>query len=152
VRILIDRLGDGEGLDRGREDRPEGLLIDRVLASRRGHPLLLAVVYAAVARRAGFDLHPVGNERMVLLGDNDAAPPLALDPVPGGRRPPSELRWLCPHVVGAMMLGALAVRWRQHGQPRLALRALELRLLLPVAPALRARHEHELRAARAQLN
>lgn len=152
ARILIARLGGGEGLDRGRETRPESLMIDRVLALRRGHPLSLVIVYAAVARRAGFDLHPIGNERVVLLADNSASPPLAVDPVPGGRRVPGELRWLCPHVVGALMLGALAVRWRQAGELRLALRALELRLMFPLAPGLRVGHEHELRALQALLN
>lgn len=149
---LIELLGGERGFEVPVPGDPADLLFDRVVLTRRGHPAALAVVYAAVARRAGFGLHPVGNERVLMLGDQSAEPALALDPVPGGRRPPRQMHWMCPHVVAAVMLRVLATRWRERGDLRRAMRALELRLLLPLAPAVRRRHERELVALRATLN
>ena len=49
---LIVALGRDGGFAPG-APRVEGLMLDRVLRNRRGHPALLAAVYHEVARRAG---------------------------------------------------------------------------------------------------
>ncbi|MGH2954034.1 MAG: transglutaminase family protein [Solirubrobacterales bacterium] len=140
------------GFDLAPRADPDSLFLDWVIETRRGDPLALAIVYAAVARRAGFELHPVGSPRFLLLGDPSATPPIAIDPVPGGRRPPRSMRWLCPHLVGAAMLGALERRFLERGRIDAAIRAAELRLVLPLGGELRRRHQRELIALRARLN
>jgi regulator of sirC expression with transglutaminase-like and TPR domain len=152
VQRLIEKLGGDDGFEVPLLAGPADLMLDRVLQVRRGHPVALAIVYAAVARRAGFALHPVGNERVLMLGDQSAEPALAVDPVPGGRRPPRQMHWMCPHLVASILLRALSVCWREQGDLRRAIRALELRLLLPLARPARARHERELVALQATLN
>src|SRR5688572_18871579 len=99
---LIDALDGRAGFKIAGDEHPHSLMLDEVLALRGGHPLALAIVYAAVAARAGFPLHPVGTERVVLLGDPQATPPIAIDPAPG-QPVPAEMRWLCPHLVGLRM-------------------------------------------------
>jgi hypothetical protein len=48
----------------------------------------------------------------VMLADPATAPTIVFDPAGRVRRPPSRIRWLCPHVIGAIMLKALAMRSR----------------------------------------
>lgn len=127
-------------------------MLDDVLALRGGHPLALAIVYAAVAARTGVDLYPVGDERVILLGDPEAQPPLAIDPAPGGHRLPAEMRWLCPHLVALRLLDAIGIRFMNRGDLTGAIRAAELRLLLPLHPRLRKSHVLALRKLQARLN
>jgi hypothetical protein len=148
VEALAVRRGFGCDLRSG----PEGLLLDRVLARRRGHPLALAIVYGAVARRLGFELVTVGAERLAVLADPSSTPTVVFDPSGRMRQPPPAIRWLCPHVVGTMMLEALATRYLERGEIRTSIRALELATALPLGPPLRARVEVRLTALRARLN
>ncbi len=149
---LLGWLGRDCGFDSTATRTTEGLLIDRVLETRRGDPLLLAVVYSAVARRAGYRLYPAGTERFLILGDPTAPASLVIDPVPGGRLTPTTMRWLCPHLVGAMLCGALSRIFLERGELAEAIRAAELRLLLPFAPPIRKRFQRELIGLRARLN
>jgi hypothetical protein len=149
---LINALGDRAGFAVDSGDHPHVLMLDSVLAQRSGHPLALAIVYAAVAARAGFKLYPVGDQRAVLLGDPEPQPPLAVDPAPGGRTPPAEMRWLCPHVVALRLLDAIGIGYMNRGHLAGAIRAAELRLLLPLHPRLREHHLLALRKLRARLN
>jgi len=130
----------------------EALMLDRVLTRSTGHPLSLAIVYAAVAKRAGFDLHVIGARETFLLGDPESDPPLAIDPIPGGRVVRDRLWWLCPHMVGLRLLDEISERYARHGDLRAAILAAELRLLLPVDAGLHRHHELELTKLRAQLN
>lgn len=151
AEALIDALGGRAGFAVEAEEHPHSLMLDEVLALRGGHPLALAIVYAAVAARAGFTLYPVGTDRTVLLGDPESTPPLAIDPAPGGPVP-TEMRWLCPHVVGLRVIDAIGVRYMNRGNLSAAIRAAELRLLLPLHPRLREHHELALRKLLARLN
>ena len=148
---LIDALNERAGFTVEGDGQPHSLMLDEVLARRGGHPLALAIVYAAVAARAGFALHPVGIERVVLLGDPQPTPPLAIDPAPG-QAVPAEMRWLCPHLVGLRMIDAIGIRYMNRGNLAAAIRAAELRLLLPLHPRLREHHLLALRKLRARLN
>jgi regulator of sirC expression with transglutaminase-like and TPR domain len=72
--------GDGDDYH-----HPDNSFLDRVLARRRGLPILLAVVAMEVGERAGICLAPVGMPGHFLLrdcGDEDAF----VDPFHGGRR------------------------------------------------------------------
>lgn len=149
---LVDRLARRAGFEVEREHRPRALMLDEVLADRAGHPLALAVVYAGVARRAGFELYPVGDSDVVLLGDPHSDPPIAIDPVPGGRELPERMRWLCSHLVALRLLDAIGGRFLRRGDLAAGIRAAELRLALPLNAELRAKHEYALAALRARLN
>ena len=131
---------------------PDSLLLDRVVERRRGHPLALVIVYAAVARRAGVTLYPVGNERFVILADGSSSPTIAIDPTAGGRRPPAAVAWLCPHVVGVMVLQALSVRFLERGELEASIRAARLGLVLPLSRPMRARVRARVIALHARLN
>lgn len=148
---LIGALNGRAGFAVEGDEHAHSLMIDEVLARRGGHPLVLAIIYAAVAARAGFPLYPVGTERVVLLGDPEPAPPLVIDPAPDSS-PPPEMRWLCPHVVGLRLIDAIGVRYMNRGNLGAAIRAAELRLLLPLHPRLREHHLLALRKLRARLN
>lgn len=136
-----------------RPDRdPEALMLDRVIEERAGHPLALAAIYTAVARRCGVQLYPVRCGSMLVLADRGEERTLIIDPVPGGRRLDGELGWVCPHVVAKLLLDAIASRHRERGDIARAIRAAELRLELPLDPRARERDELELRQLRARLN
>jgi hypothetical protein len=152
ARLFVEVLARGDGFTSDGDRDPSSLMLDRVLERRVGHPLALAVVYAAVARRAGFELHPIGNESVCMLGDPQADPPVAIDPVPQGRPLPRPARWLCPHLVALMLINAIGTRYMGRGDLGPAIRAAELRLLLPLSREARERHRQELASLRALLN
>jgi len=127
-------------------------MLDRVVDERAGHPYALAVLHAAVARRCGVQLYPVGCGSKLLLADRGEARTLIIDPVPGGRRLDGELGWLCPHVVAKLLLDAIATRYLERGDIARAIRAGELRLKLPLDPRSRERQHLELKQLKARLN
>ena len=149
---LLEGLTDARGLAATTCACPDSLMLDQVLDLGRGHPLALCIVHVAVARRLGFELHVVGAERVAMVADPGTRPPLLIDPVPGGRRLPQAMSWLCPHVVGATMLGLLSERYERRGSLAEAIRAAELRRIFPLAAENRSRHDTELRSLRARLN
>jgi Transglutaminase-like superfamily len=150
AQALVDLLAKRERFACDRERDPSSLLLDRVVEGRRGHPLALAVVYAAVARRAGVELNPI--ESVCMLGNPSADPPLAIDPAPRSRPPPRPARWLCPHIVALMLINAIGTRYLMRGDLARAIRAAELRLRLPLAGDARDRHAKDLASLRALLN
>ena len=111
---------------------------------RRAHPLALAIIYAAVARRLGFELVTVGIDRLAILADPSSTPTVVFDPSGRMRQPPSAIRWLCPHVVGAMMLEALATRYFERGDLQTSIHALELAMALPLGAPVRTRVQARL--------
>ena len=149
---LLDLLGTRAGFSVEGDLQPASLMLDVVLEFRAGHPLALAIVFAAVARRAGFELYPVGDRRVLLLGDPRPEPAIAIDPVPGGRRPPAQMHWLCPHLVALRLLETLRGRYVNRGDLPRAIRASELAELLPLNAATRERNAIALAALRARLN
>ena len=72
-------------------DHPDRSMLDLVLERRVGLPILLSVVYAEVARRAGARLAGVGLAGHFVVGHFGASPPLLADPFHRGRRLPDAL-------------------------------------------------------------
>jgi regulator of sirC expression with transglutaminase-like and TPR domain len=92
---LVEELDGRQGFECTWRGGPESLLLDRVLEQRWGHPLSLVIVYAAIARRAGVRLHPVGGGRFVILADPSSTPAVAFDPIGVPRRVPRTIGWVC---------------------------------------------------------
>jgi regulator of sirC expression with transglutaminase-like and TPR domain len=151
-RRLIEVLDEQVGFEAAADRDPERLMLDRVLEERVGHPYALAIVYAAVAARAGLKLYPVAAGSSLLLGDRDGDRTIIVDPVPGGRPLDERLGWVCPHVVAKIVLDSVGQRYAERGDIARAIRAAELRLKLPLDPSSRTEHELQLDALRARLN
>ena len=81
---FFDRLGFGG--DREDYYDPENSYLNRVLASRRGIPISLSVIYVEVARRAGVTAAGIGlpGHFIVAAGDDSPGAPIYLDPYNGG--------------------------------------------------------------------
>jgi regulator of sirC expression with transglutaminase-like and TPR domain len=156
ARLCVGLFGDlGFTGDAEKYDDPENSLLDRVLARRRGMPILLAVVLLEVARRRGVPLVGIGFPGHFLVA-TATDPPVVLDPFGGGRvvsratlearlaqidgATPSRSRLaealapVGPRYVLARVNNNLKGSWLRRGQIPSALRAVE-RLLL-VAPDL----------------
>jgi len=138
-------------------DHPSNSMLDLVLARRRGLPILLSVVYVEVARRAGIPLAGVGLPGHFVVGHFGVTPPLLLDPFAGGGVvatdvAPSALGAWNAHEIALRMLNNLLAAHQRRADLGAAIRAAELRLVLPVQAPLRADLETELRALRARLN
>lgn len=140
---------------RVRDDGPERLMLDAVLERREGHPILLGLVYAEVAGRAGIPLVPVGAPGLLLLGHVDGDEPFLLDPARPGAlvapcQVPARLRRRCSHEVAFAVLDGLMDAYAIAGDLRRAVRAAELRLALPLSGAalMLARRETETLRAR----
>jgi regulator of sirC expression with transglutaminase-like and TPR domain len=132
-------------------------MLDVVLSRRRGLPILLSVIYIAVARRAGIPLAGVGLPGHFVVGHFGSDPPVLLDPFNGGVRidlPVSErsLRPWHPHEIAWRILNNLVASYRRRGDLTPAIRAARLRLMLPADGPQRATMSTELRALEARLN
>ncbi len=152
ARACVEALASTAGFSPAAPHEPEALMLDRVLEDRSGDPLLLTIVYGAVANRAGIPLCPLGGEGRCLLGDPEQSPPLLVDPVPGAGRPDCALRWLCAHQVAMMILDRLDAAYSVHGRYPEAIKAAQLRLLLPLSEKAREQSELRLRSRQAALN
>ncbi|HET7050713.1 MAG TPA: transglutaminase-like domain-containing protein [Solirubrobacteraceae bacterium] len=152
-------LGGVHGFEGDREhyDDPQNSMLDVVLERRRGLPILLSVVYIEAARRAGIALAGVGLPGHFVVGHFGADPPLLLDPFGGGATIDSQLPvgsvqpWTA-HEIAMRMLNNLVSSYQRRGDLTGAIRAAQLRLLLPAPEALRDRVATELRTLQARLN
>ena len=148
-------LGDRHGFegDKQRYDRPENSMLDLVLESRRGLPILLSVIYAEVGRRAGLPICGVGLPGHFVVGHFGSHPPVLMDPFHGGtvvgEQPVKPWR---PHEIGLRMLNNLVGSYERRGDIVRTLKAAEMRLELPVDAAVREQLETELRSLRSRLN
>jgi len=141
-------------------DHPDNSMLPIVIERRRGLPITLAVVYVAVARRAGIPLRGVGLPGHFVAGHFPVAGgrPELLDPFHAGVRirvpdlPESLLRPWGPHETALRMLNNLVAAFTKRGALAHAIRAADMRLLLPVEPADMERLTLEARALRARLN
>ncbi|PTL56157.1 transglutaminase-like domain-containing protein [Paraconexibacter algicola] len=135
-------------------DDPRNSMLDRVLERRRGLPILLSVVYAEVARRADLPVVGVGLPGHYVVGHFGAMPPLLLDPFHGGapfRAQPAALPHVRPwtaHETAMRILNNLVGSFMRRRDRVAAVRAAELRLLLPADDELRGVLERELDALR----
>jgi regulator of sirC expression with transglutaminase-like and TPR domain len=159
ARACVELLGERHGFagDRERYDQPDNSMLDRVLARRRGLPILLSVVYVEVARRAGVALFGVGLPGHYVVGHFGAQPPLLLDPFAGGepldaRSPDPLVRPWSPHETAMRMLNNLVASFQRRGDIAGAIRAGELRVALPAEEPLAESLRADLRAMRARLN
>jgi regulator of sirC expression with transglutaminase-like and TPR domain len=134
----------------------DDLLVDRVAVGGAGHPLLLAVVCAEAARRAGLALGIVAGPDGAFLAHRELEEPLLVDPAAGALRDARTLAepvaWQCCHQVAARILNRIGARAERVGHVGWALRAAELRLALPFDGPTRERLHHDLRRVRARLN
>lgn len=98
VEVLNDELGfrgDSEGYD-----APVNADFLRVLERRRGLPISLAILYVAMARRAGWAAHVLNVPGHVLVQIGERTPVL-IDPFNGGRRvDQTELERICRFYIG----------------------------------------------------
>jgi regulator of sirC expression with transglutaminase-like and TPR domain len=159
VRALASLLGDVHGFtgDSDHYDHPDNSMLDRVLARRRGLPILLSVVYVEVARRASIPLAGVGLPGHFVAGRFDGdAEPILLDPFSGGALTraddPALVRPWTAHEIAMRMLNNLVVAYHRRGNLSAAITAAELRLTLPADDALRSTLVGEHRALTARLN
>lgn len=160
ARALATLLADVHGFagDTAHYDDPRNSMLDRVLERRRGLPILLSAVYAEVARRAGVPIAGVGLPGHYVVGHFGADPALLFDPFGGGapvRAAPGSAHLVRPWTAketAMRMLNNLVASYQRRGQVPLALRAAELRLLLPAEPDLQDVLARELEMIRARLN
>jgi hypothetical protein len=156
ARALQLVLGERHGFH-GEEfgyDHPDNSMIDLVLERRRGLPILLSVVYIAVAARAGVPLAGIGLPGHFVVGHLGDDPPIVLDPYYGGRRidvlrPPPA--WSA-HEIALRILNNLVGSFGRRGDLAGGIRASQLRLDLPTDGDERERLADEALALRARLN
>lgn len=143
--------------DRERYDHPDNSMLDLVLPRRRGLPILLSVVYIEVARRAGIPLAGVGLPGHFVVGHFGSSPAVLLDPFNAGAHidapvPESAVRPWHPHEIATRMLNNLVAAYQRRGDLGRAIRAAQMRLMLPTADPIRTAMTAELRALQARLN
>ena len=133
----------------------DDLLLHRVLAAWSGTPVLLCVVAAEAAARAGLDLAVAGDgTRHVLVHARDRE--LGWDPAAGVRALGGEereaLRPRCGHQLAFTVLATIVERATRAGDLSVALHATDLRLRLPLTAPVRSRVEAERAGLLASLN
>lgn len=155
---LGEVLGQRHGFtgDRDDYDAPRNSFLDVVLERRRGLPILLSVLWLAVAGRTGVELVGVGLPGHFVVAHVGATPLLLLDPFAGGGpcegAAPVAVPVATPHDIALRMLGNLALAYERRGDPGQALRAARLRLLLPTGGALREQLEQDALRLGARFN
>jgi hypothetical protein len=134
----------------------DDLLFSRVAPHGAGHPLLLAIACSEAGRRAGLPVGIVAGAAGACVAHRGLAEPLLVDPARGSlcdaRTLESPVSWQCCHQVAARILNRIGERAERVGQLCWALRAAELRLVLPFEAQTRERLEADLRRVRARLN
>jgi regulator of sirC expression with transglutaminase-like and TPR domain len=152
--VLAERHGF-RGDSRG-YDHPDNSMLNVVLERRRGLPILLSVLYLAVARRAGIPLSGVGLPGHYVVGDFVSAPPVLVDPFAGGTPiQPDEPRFVrqwTVHETILRMLNNLVGSYGRRADLSRTIQAAELRLALPLEEQKVYALRTELGALRARLN
>ena len=132
------------------------LMLDEVLRTRVGDPLVLALLATDVGRRAGLDVAMAAGAGVNVVAHRQWPRPFALHlDAPGarvGHVPAHTFAWLCPHQAVRRLLGELVDRFRRGGDLSAAIHAAELRLALPLDRHGRAAMRAELAGVRAALN
>jgi Transglutaminase-like superfamily len=154
---VVAVLGRRHGFIGNRDDYddPDNSMLDRVLARRTGLPILLSIVYLEASRRAGIELGGVGLPGHYVAGHFGRDPPLIIDPFAGGLRlevPGSAVvRWGTRQTVLRVLNNLVGSYRRRHDLTR-AIRAAELRMVLPLSEAQTAALGLELKSIRSALN
>lgn len=158
ARALTDVLGRRHGFrgDREEYDDPGNSMLDLVLERGHGLPILLSVVYCEAARRAEVPLAGVGLPGHFVVGHFGQRPPILLDPFDGGGRllpvTGPDVRPWTPTEIAMRMLNNLVESYRVRRDLPRAIRAAELRLVLPSGGELRRSLTAELRSMQARMN
>ncbi|UGS36734.1 transglutaminase-like domain-containing protein [Capillimicrobium parvum] len=157
LHALVSVLAHEDGFqgDRAAYDDPRNSMLDLVLERRRGLPILLSVVYVEVARRAGIAMAGFGLTGHFVCGHVGGDEVLLIDPFDGGRPiAPAygALRPWTPHEIATRMLNNLVGSYERRGDLTRAIRAADLRMLLPADEEDSVRHEIQARALHARLN
>ncbi|MBY5162573.1 SirB1 family protein [Salsipaludibacter albus] len=146
-------LAHEQGFTGGRDDyhHPDNALLVEVMDRRQGLPILLAVLYAAIARRVGIPAWGIAQPGHFYLGIGDPERPTVLDPFDDGRevagdelaerlrlatagRVPftrSQLRPTSPAMTVRRILNNLTRDYTARGMVNAALWTVELKLVLP---------------------
>jgi hypothetical protein len=128
ARRLIEAIGEGGGLHPGPAGDPDGLMLDRVLASGLGRPELLAAVYLEVARRAGVPLALLSSGLNWFVGFEDEDELVLVAPASFDRPLDRiDLQRRCPHGLADAVLGGLTDLFDARGAGADAAHALALR-------------------------
>lgn len=133
---------------------PADALLDRVLDRSEGHPALIASACVEAGRRAGLPLAPVGRDTEVLIGvrpGGSASGAAVIDPT-GVAKVPAGLSWRCEHEVTFVALSELSRLLCLTGDVAGAMRATELRGMLPISDRLREHLAFEAGALQAMFN
>lgn len=154
-RLLATRHGFGGAHDN--YDDPDNSMLDLVVATRRGLPILLSVVYVEVARRGDIPIAGVGLPGHFVVAHFGAHPPLLLDPFERGaviNAPvqPQLVRPWPPHEIAMRMLNNLVGSYGRRANLAAAIHAARMRLMLPAEPSLATTLRAELRALEVRLN
>jgi Transglutaminase-like superfamily len=131
---LIEAIAEGGGMCPGVAGDPDGLMLDRVLASGRGRPELLGAVYLEVARRAGVSLSLMSSGLNWFVAFEEAGELVLVAPASFDR--PLEridLRRRCPHALADAVLAGLTELLDVRGARSEAAHALALRRQLRAA-------------------
>jgi hypothetical protein len=128
-------------------DHPGHLLLPRVVVTRRGHPLMLAIVACELAQRAGITAGVFSSPRRWFVGLQADDHLLLLDAsLADADQAPLEVRPHCRHELACCALTGLSRSYARSGQPELARHAAWLKLTLPIADASRAQVRREIDA------
>ena len=144
ARALFDVAPDGRERSRAlaafliRELRPEarsveGLWLDEVLATRRGHPVLIAALAAELGRRAGWATSVCSTPTAWYAGLVDGDVLWLIEPTGDAGGVPSTVRRHCAHELAYVVLTGLAERF-ERPRDRERARTLRDRLALFEAP------------------
>ena len=114
----------------------DGLLFDRVVLHRSGHPAMIAAIGAELARRAGVPgaVYASPSRWFIGLGDGDEL--VVVDARLGERAgdAPNELRAACAHELAFCVLCGLRTVYARAGRDDEARHATRLRHALPIQP------------------
>jgi regulator of sirC expression with transglutaminase-like and TPR domain len=97
-----------------RDAKPvDGLWLDAVLATRRGHPLLLAAIATELGRRAGWEVAVCSSPTAWFAGLHHEGTLWLVDPTgeTSGEGAPKTVRRHCAHEVAFVVLTGLAERF-----------------------------------------
>src|SRR6185312_646062 len=112
------------------------LLLPRVVTSRRGHPLMLAIVARELAQRAGIAAAVFSSPTRWFVGLQADDHLLLLDAsLTDADQAPLEVRPHCRHELACCALTGLSHSYASIGEPELARHASWLKRRLPIADA-----------------
>ncbi|WP_354698906.1 hypothetical protein DSM112329_04604 [Paraconexibacter sp. AEG42_29] len=155
---LSGRVACGFAVPRRAAPDLEDLLPDRVLESRSGTALTVALLVAVVGQRRGWDVEIVCGKAMAFVAHRRLDHPLVCSPQHDGRLidardvEDGDLWRMCAHEVADTLLARIAGRARGIARHDLATRALELSCVLPGTPQDIARRQMALTRARSAFN